>query len=213
MSPLNIFLGLLPLAAIGIQGAALGLPSGELQDLPVLPEGFKIVETQWNVDIRPGEKIILNGTIESVYAQLLELNPNYETDNAEQIAARLSQLKQETAALKNNQLARRDHTECGHAGSTAPVPASAVWDGVQYLWRVGGEAWIGPGECSRVSCSWTAGIGWCSYRNERWKSPGGFPWIGHATNIVLQECNTWLGVVGRRYHDSHVAVWVDYHRC
>lgn len=131
--------------------------------MSVLPEGFKLAETQWDVDIRPGEKITLNGTIESVYAQLLELNPTYETDNAEQIAARLAQLKEETTALQKNQLARRDHTECDHAGFKGSVPASAVWEGVQYLWRVGGEAWIGPGECARVSCSCSAAIGWCSY--------------------------------------------------
>ncbi|KAI6359419.1 hypothetical protein MCOR25_007074 [Pyricularia grisea] len=87
-----------------------------------------MIDTRWDVDIRPGEKITLNGTIESVYAQLLELNHNHETDNADQIAARLAQLKQETTAFEKNKLARRDHTECDYGRYSAP--ASAVWEGV-----------------------------------------------------------------------------------
>ncbi|KAI7910103.1 hypothetical protein M0657_011106 [Pyricularia oryzae] len=46
------------------------------------------------------------------------------------------------------------------------------------------------------------------------ETTGGGPLIGHAANTVLNDCKDWLGfVVGRRYHDSHVAVWVDYESC
>ncbi|KAH8841461.1 hypothetical protein MCOR33_009047 [Pyricularia grisea] len=72
-------------------------------------------ETRWVVEVRPGEKVSLNGTIESVYAQLLELNRSYETDNGEQISARLAKLDQEIAAIKEKRLQRR------HGWSTVPL--------------------------------------------------------------------------------------------
>ncbi|KAL8419530.1 hypothetical protein RB594_002660 [Gaeumannomyces avenae] len=185
-------------------------------DLTVLPENFKMSETRWDVEIRPGEKISLNGTIESVYAQLLELNPNYEADNAEQISTRLAKLEEETAAAQGKQLAKRDHTECWRL--RPQVSRGVIEEGIRYLWRVGGDAWIQGGTCSRVNCSWNSAIGWCSYRagGERWMSPGGFGWIGHAANVVVNDCGNPQGsdsINGQRYHDSHVAVTVDQSYC
>lgn len=80
-----------------------------------MPEGFKMGETRWNFEVRPGEKVSLNGAIESVYAQLLELNRNYETDNAEQISARLTKFDREIAAIKEKRLQRR------HGWSPVPL--------------------------------------------------------------------------------------------
>lgn len=44
-------------------------------------EGRSIVASTFEVEITPGgEKVVLNGTVEEVHAQLLELNANWDED-------------------------------------------------------------------------------------------------------------------------------------
>lgn len=113
------------------------------------------------MDVRPGEKISLNGTVEQVYAQLLEINPNWETDNAEQIAAGLAALEDDNKAIA--QLGKRDHNECSSYNHGAY--RYLIEDGIRYLWGINSRARISYGQCDRVSCSYDAAIWWCSFVN------------------------------------------------
>lgn len=141
-------IGLAFIAAAGVQASA--LPAEKDADLPV-------TDVTWEVEIRPGETVSLNGTIQSVYAQVLELNPQFETDMADQIADRMKGLEVAQEEVKG--MVKRDHSECGGYGGNM----RRINEGIEYLFRLGGSPSIGPGECGRVSCSWNSGIWWCSH--------------------------------------------------
>ncbi|TLD20420.1 hypothetical protein PspLS_08410 [Pyricularia sp. CBS 133598] len=179
------------------------------------PPGFTLVDTQWMVEIRPGDKVQLNGTVEAVYAQMLQLNPDFEKDMAEKTAARRAKEHQHQHQTTNTTLSKRDHNECN--GDYRPALAESISRGIEYLGKVDGEPIIDGGTCGRVSCGDGGGIGWCSYRDDRY-TVNSFGWIGNAAEIVVQDCSfpdmygkDW--VAGRRYHDAHVAVWVGSQQC
>jgi hypothetical protein len=181
-----------------------------------LPEGFVWGEPQWEVDVRPGEKISLNGTVQQVYAQLKEINPNWEEDNAEQIAAGLAALEEDNLTLTGGlakrehdaiaRLEKRDHNECG--GWNHGAYRYLIEDGIRYLWGLNGRARISNGQCDRVSCSYDAAIWWCGFVNPppcpfyllalTWiqnantvEIDKGLQWIGHGANVLIndQNCN------------------------
>lgn len=123
------------------------------------------------MDVRPGEKISLNGTVQQVYAQLKEINPNWEEDNAEQIAAGLAALEEDNLALAGGpgkrehdviaRLEKRDHNECD--GWDHGAYRYLIEEGIRYLWGINGRARISNGQCDRVSCSYDAAIWWCGF--------------------------------------------------
>ncbi|TLS26974.1 hypothetical protein PpBr36_05245 [Pyricularia pennisetigena] len=180
------------------------------------PPGFTLVDTQWQVEIRPGEKVQLNGTVEAVYAQMLQLNPDFERDMAEKTAARRAREQRQPQHYQTTKtLSRLEHNECN--GDYRPASAESIGRGIEYLGKINGEPIIDGGTCGRVSCSEGGGIGWCSYRSDRY-TVNSFGWIGNAAEIVVQDCSfpdmygkDWVS--GRRYHDAHVAVWVGSQQC
>ncbi|KAB8203958.1 hypothetical protein BDV34DRAFT_226891 [Aspergillus parasiticus] len=49
----------------------------------ILVAGFVSAEPSWEVETTPGgPRVILNGTVQQVHEQLLEINPNYDDDFA-----------------------------------------------------------------------------------------------------------------------------------
>ncbi|KAI7928168.1 hypothetical protein M0657_002851 [Pyricularia oryzae] len=220
MTAVTKFLAFASLAMVAVEAAAIhpAATAGStvrvhmndsMQTFP--PPGFTLVDTQWMVEIRPGEKIQLNGTVESVYAKMLQLNPDFEKDMAEKTAARRAREQQHQTST----LSKRDHNECN--GDYRPASAESISRGIEYLRKVNGEPIIDGGTCGRVSCGSGGGIGWCSYRNDRY-TVNSFGWIGNAAEIVVQDCSfpdmygkDW--VAGRRYHDANVAVWVGSQQC
>jgi hypothetical protein len=109
----------------------------------------------WKVETSPGGPIVvLNGTIEEVHAQLLKINPNYDTD-FEAIA------DQREAPQAGPSLIKRDDVHCGY---WALADEQVIETGIAYLRRVQGQPVLGPGpsKCGRVSCSYDSGIWWCN---------------------------------------------------
>lgn len=102
--------------------------------------------------------MVLNGTVQQVYAELLKLNPHYDAD---------------FEALGSGQEVPKDHlarnppdsVHCGAEG-TGRFSASVgpIREGISYLRRVGGQPVMGPGpgNCGSVSCSYDSGIYWCN---------------------------------------------------
>ncbi|KAI6362830.1 hypothetical protein MCOR25_006094 [Pyricularia grisea] len=82
------FLSSYLLLLIGLVPAILTTPVVPIEDDVFPPPGFVLTEPRFEVEIRPGEHIILNGTVQKVWNEILLLNPNYETDFAPQLAKR-----------------------------------------------------------------------------------------------------------------------------
>ncbi|KAL0929823.1 uncharacterized protein CTRU02_215253 [Colletotrichum truncatum] len=72
-------------------------------------EDYDIEDFQWEVPAFPsGPALVLNGSIEQVYQQLLEVNPNYDTDFP------LVSMKEETRWTKTRPMPASQ--DCGNNG-------------------------------------------------------------------------------------------------
>lgn len=133
--------------------------------------GYDIVELSWEVIPAPGQPaLVLNGTVEQVHSQLLEINPKYQIEVFEKREGLLAAPTAATAAT-----AATDPTE-----PTAIAHSAQIWhmtcggytsantkrikDGIKYLNSIAGQPKNGPGpnNCGRVSCSYNSSIWWCN---------------------------------------------------
>lgn len=107
---------------------------------------------QWIIEVFPGQNEILNGTIQEVYAQALQINPSFELPESEN-----NDLAETTESIQKSVV------ECGIYRT---AEKRRIQEGVRYLnsLRGTGRPWLGPGpgRCSRVSCSYNAAIIWCN---------------------------------------------------
>jgi hypothetical protein len=147
-------------------------PSNKLPPPESPIPGYGIVELSWEVIPAPGQSpIVLNGTIEQVHSQLLEINPSYQAEVFEKgcfTPIREDLLPAPTAATAA--------TAAGASTAAAPL----IWrikcggyhsanirrikDGINYLNNITGQPRNGPGpnNCGRVSCSYNSSIWWCN---------------------------------------------------
>ncbi|KAL2786646.1 hypothetical protein BJX66DRAFT_328447 [Aspergillus keveii] len=118
--------------------------------------GFDLVDVAWDVEIFPGgPHIVLNGTVQQVYAQLIEINPDFSID--------LSDLfdydDDDAAVVVDDSL--RDYFCFGRWPGTS---RRRIGEGIRYLRGLPGTPSLppGPGSCGRVSCSYNAAIFVCN---------------------------------------------------
>ncbi|KAK4224233.1 hypothetical protein QBC38DRAFT_371454 [Podospora fimiseda] len=173
--------------------------------------GYDIVELSW--EVKPyltGDSITLNGTIEQVHAQLLEINPNYDTEVAPVVAeAALAESKQ---IARRGVISKRDHTICGHFSS---ANKGRIQQGIDYLWGVGGRPGNGPGPgaCGRVSCSYNSAIYWCN-DNSYFYQLNGYWEIANGAGQVINDCASGASwVSGQRFYNANWNVIVRGDNC
>lgn len=127
--------------------------------------GYGVFVPSWEISATPGgPKIILNGTAQEVHDQLLELNPNFDEDfGLHEPITEGSDTSDDAAGLtKRNIFPGNAGYNC--FGRWGFVFTDTLWDGIDYLRRVGGQPsnGPGPGNCGRVSCSYRTAIHWCN---------------------------------------------------
>ncbi|KND92744.1 hypothetical protein TOPH_02897, partial [Tolypocladium ophioglossoides CBS 100239] len=118
----------------------------------------------WEVDVRPGETVILNGTVEEVHAELRRLNPDWDSQFAPNHTKRQSYDDDNT--LDNYwEFGPNPKYYCGlwppgDRDRWRPILFQAFW----YLYYVKGQPVNGPGpsSCGQISCSWNTAVWWCS---------------------------------------------------
>jgi hypothetical protein len=110
---------------------------------------------QWEVEVAPGQVEVLNGTVQEVYAQAVQINPDFKLE-----ATRAS-----TNTPERGSHDKRDWVTCSGA-DIGPRDAyrDRIQQGIDYLSGISGRPHIAPGPfyCSRVSCSWGSAIYWCN---------------------------------------------------
>ena len=154
---------------------------------------------EWEVEVSPGGPMIkLNGTVEEVRSELLRLNPDWDTHYP-------TNNTKESPSLN-----KRAFDSAGFFcfGRWNPCSSNRIREGIAYLRRVGGlpSRGPGPGNCARVSCSWSSAIWWCndvswfsiseilSYINKISKDPvgktlqGGFGDIADGAAFLVDNC-------------------------
>ncbi|KAI1116482.1 hypothetical protein F5Y14DRAFT_448998 [Nemania sp. NC0429] len=158
----------------------------------VIP-GYTIVDLSWEVEATPGiPPVLLNGTVQEVYAQLLELNPAFEIQHPP-IASR------HAAPDGRSKLVRRDHTSCGNW----PLASKKrILEGYKHLAGILGKPknGPGPGNCGRVSCSYNSAIWWCN-DNTFSKTLNSWYTIAESALIITNDCASGADKVsGQRFH-------------
>lgn len=132
---------------------------------PVNPlESRTISEASWGFQVTPGgPTVVLNGTIEEVHAQLLKLNPDWDAQFPHGVSR---EEKRGYHVISTGTSIHVDFTGAKvHCGSPwKDCSTDKIKDGANYLRGVGGLPSLagGPGECTRVSCSYGAAIWWCN---------------------------------------------------
>ncbi|KAL4786856.1 hypothetical protein BJX76DRAFT_364703 [Aspergillus varians] len=136
--------------------------------------GDKVVEMSWEVEPYPGgPPVILNGTVQKVYARLIEINPSYDDDWK----------------------ASRPEPELHARSPTQDVSCKAPWDagldaiksGIRYLRKVQGRPRLDGGTCSRVSCSYNSAITWCNDSKGQKILPS-FNNIADGAQVIVNKC-------------------------
>ncbi|KAG6357543.1 hypothetical protein INS49_013420 [Diaporthe citri] len=114
---------------------------------PPLP-GYTVEVLQWEVPVsHDGRTAVLNGTVQQVYQQLLEINPNYEDESGTFEEIHVPTLAQTHGSSKV--LEREDTwSDCGRFDAAKAVP---IWEGIDHLNHVSGTpvSRPGPGICGQ----------------------------------------------------------------
>ncbi|KAG9250323.1 uncharacterized protein F5Z01DRAFT_677884 [Emericellopsis atlantica] len=160
-----------------------------------LPEGYTESPLVWELQSHPdGETFSMEGTVEQVHQELTRRNPNYLADFGIELDERDDD--------SNDALVTRDtcHSEwhsivCGWDSPIAET--KAIRAGISYLRGVPGKPHLGagPGNCSRVSCSYSSAIYWCNDRNKAW-SLGSFNSIAKGAQCIYNDCQANAKVKG-----------------
>ncbi|PHH59412.1 hypothetical protein CDD81_3222 [Ophiocordyceps australis] len=172
--------------------------------------GYGVVIPQWEVEMTPGSpRVLLNGTVEQVHHQILQLNPscvqqdlqnatNATTSNPQQRIFRREQFRYRDSACKKDKMRRNDFCKKQfHAGIVCrrrwkDAHGWAVRKGIKYLRRVKGSPvnGPGPGNCGRVSCSDESAIWWCNDNSDAKTLPT-FGKIAQGAEYIVQKCEIW----------------------
>lgn len=98
----------------------------------------------------------LNGTVQEIYAELIEINPTYDLDFAARVTEASTSNDDGTPRLRK----RLDVT----CNIYSKALRTRIQEGITYLRGVSGRPTNGPGpgNCGRVSCSYNAAIWWCN---------------------------------------------------
>ncbi|KAL3456839.1 hypothetical protein BJX64DRAFT_293689 [Aspergillus heterothallicus] len=125
-----------------------------------------------------GPELVLNGTVEEVYAQLTHINPNYDSDWAD---------------VSNPEDTNVDDSRAMaytlHCTPNLAVPGNYIKEGIKYLRKVRGKPKLGagPNKCKRVSCSYNSAIFWCNDDNKPRSLPS-FNNIADGAQVILSKC-------------------------
>ncbi|KAK4448322.1 hypothetical protein QBC34DRAFT_439080 [Podospora aff. communis PSN243] len=145
--------------------ATLGIIPSTLADInSSLPR----VDLLWMGSLTPGgSNMTLNGTAQSIYEQIVKLNPAYDASEHTEFAARSTELDVSHA--------KRSGTVNCNAGTWVDFNANCQ-EGLNYLRNLGGWCYTPPGSFARVSCSRGCGFYFCD-------TSGGGQW-GLCANIA-----------------------------
>ncbi|KAL4733705.1 hypothetical protein BDV11DRAFT_175437 [Aspergillus similis] len=186
--------------------AAFTLVQASTLNLEAPIPGYGVEDFTWEMDTTPGgPTVLLNGTVQEIYAELLKINPSYDGDFADTLAAAQAMAETET----------KSETEAGAASLHKRLPVTCnnydeaitrrIREGITYLRGVSGRPTNGPGpgNCGRVSCSYNSAIWWCN-DNTSAKTLPGFNNIADGAQVVINHCApTDVYVAGEEDHNDN----------
>ncbi|KAI6791476.1 hypothetical protein KC360_g8361 [Hortaea werneckii] len=156
------------LSIVQLLATATALACGSpLTEVDSVPEGYEIVPAKWTGEIVPGEgPVTLEGCVESLREQILEINPDYFKNQDSTSAG--SALAARTIGSCGGRAISKD-VRCGVPYGT--VHGKDISSGLVYLSNIGGCMTLGGKQCSRVSCSYNSGIFACNDNSDTVQAP------------------------------------------
>ncbi|RDA89036.1 hypothetical protein CP532_0643 [Ophiocordyceps camponoti-leonardi (nom. inval.)] len=182
-------------------------------------KGYEVFTPKWEVDISPhGPSVTLSGSVEEVYHQVLQLNPQYEQNSSWLSTApktQPSKLAQNTSPKHVTDWSL-GATLCGRWSAT---PVRRVREGIRYLRRVRGQpkSQAGPAQCGRVSCAYDSAIWWCN-DDDRPKVLSSFASIAGGAELLVKRCVEWMNpqpdaIGGQVFHPHKWNVIIRRDKC
>ncbi|KAM0227438.1 hypothetical protein ACHAPO_011563 [Fusarium lateritium] len=160
--------------------SAVALPEG-VQVVSAPMEGYKVVPMQWKGVVKEGEApVSLNGTIESVIAQIQEINPEFEL------------VDEEPEASSELEARSQSNIICNVGGNGGNVDVVAARREQRYLRSLGNSVCGvngGPGTCARISCSYGDAI-WLCNDNPHYIQPRCSYLADYVDNIIARCATT-----------------------
>ena len=117
--------------------------------------GYTIEALEWDVHVAPGQVHVQNGTIQEVFVQALQINPDFKRTDAVRVASSSSTPRR----------GLHEHMKRAVNCGTWPLAnKQCIEEGIAYLRTVPAAPrnGPGPGNCGRVSCSHNSTIYWCN---------------------------------------------------
>ncbi|CEI67741.1 hypothetical protein FVEN_g9549 [Fusarium venenatum] len=165
-------------AAVTVSAAA--LPDGT-QVVSAPMEGYEVVPMQWKGVIKEGEApVSLNGTIESIIAQIQEINPEFQL------------VEEEPEASSELEARSQSNIICNVGGNGGNVDVVAARREQRYLRSLGTSVCGvdgGPGKCARISCSYGDAI-WLCNDNTHYIQPRCSYLADYVDNIIARCATT-----------------------
>ncbi|KAJ4205006.1 hypothetical protein NW759_014672 [Fusarium solani] len=188
-------------------------------------EGYGVVVPEWEVEVTPGgPTTVLNGTIEEVHNELLQLNPDWDEEYIGNSTADAGEINERDAGFRL--LARTDFSDAAYrcGGRWPKCRTTFISQGIYYLRSVKGKPrnGPGPGNCGRVSCSFNSAIWWCN-DNAKPKTLNSFGSIADGAAFIVKKCyipdrgppvpGKWNMISGQAFHHTNWNVIVRKDKC
>ncbi|RAK78812.1 uncharacterized protein BO72DRAFT_457416 [Aspergillus fijiensis CBS 313.89] len=162
--------------------------------------GYGVEEFSWEMETSPGgPTVILSGTVQEIYAELIKINPTYDGDFAELAANNTLAAENHVDTSSSSSLHKRNDVTCNNYPQAI---RRRIEEGISYLRGVSGQPrnGPGPGNCGRVSCSYNSAIWWCN-DNTAPKTLPSFNNIADGAQVVINQCDpTGVYVSGEENH-------------
>ncbi|KAJ4413358.1 hypothetical protein N0V85_003589 [Neurospora sp. IMI 360204] len=162
---------------------AVAIPTVANRDASPIP-GYGIEELTWEVETTPGGPTVnITGTIENVYEELEKINPTFVSD----FGLHDPDHNLSLAAPVEPRGYYYKSWDCDAVTWWAGL--SNIQAGLVYLNGVPGKPsnGPGPGNCGRVSCSYSSAIYWCN-DNTFTKTIDSFGYISGAAQSIINKC-------------------------
>ncbi|KAL4887678.1 hypothetical protein BJY04DRAFT_212707 [Aspergillus karnatakaensis] len=169
----------------------------------------------WSLQAFPnGPFLNFTGTVETIYEELLRLNPNYEHEDWPEDLEDMPTFEEdmEITTTDSSVSARQNPTDTLFCNNLRPQG----WDnplgkGAEYLKKLKGKPHLraGPHVCKKVSCSWDTAIWWCNDNNHAKTLPS-FRNIGDGATVIRDRCyrKTSRRISGELHHQDKWSVKV-----
>ncbi|UNI24929.1 hypothetical protein JDV02_010645 [Purpureocillium takamizusanense] len=119
--------------------------------------GYSLFVPSWEVEVRTGERVVLNGTVHEVHHQLLKLNPDWESFAA-------SRRKRSVLERRGPSPDTTDHKCGGHPKGSKYYPKVLKDTAESLFWTDGvPKSAAGPQTCARIGCELDTGTWWCNH--------------------------------------------------